>query len=79
MREGLLAQLSGLNAQVHFRYQELYPEPVPWSTKITCSWHVKALAFAVSATSATVFMGVFVVPWFQSIAASLQFMAHPVP
>ena len=79
MRHMLLMQLAGLNAQLNCRYMELYAPPAPWSARIAGNWHMRVLALAMSITLATVFMGVFVVPWFQSIAASLQFMAHPVP
>ncbi len=79
MRHMLLMQLAGLNAQFHIRYMELYAPPAPWSTRIASSWHMRALALAMSITLATVFAGVFVVPWFQSFVASLQFMARPVP
>lgn len=79
MREGLLAQLSGLNAQLYLRHAELYPVPIAWSARFAASWHMRALAFAVSATLTTVFMGVFVIPWIQSFMTSLQFMARPVP
>lgn len=79
MRQGLIAQLTGLNTQIHLRYQELYPTPVPWSTSIVISWYMKAAAFAVSVTMMTVIVGVFVLPWFQSFTESLLYMAHPVP
>lgn len=79
MRQGLLAQLSALNAQVYLRHKELYPAPVAWSARVAESWYTKAAAFAASMTLMVVFVGVFVTPWIQSVMTSLQVMARPVP